>query len=157
MQGKTEGDTIIVIDAYALPVEGTETRVNAQEEGYEYMVAYARYWAVGAPWALFAEALALALCQGEGREAGFALLPARCSRDPERRGSPLESRRSLNKLAGRLENVVGWYHSHPGYGCWLSGIDVATQILNQTHQEPFLAVVVREREEEREKERIGAR
>ncbi|KEH17813.1 JAB1/Mov34/MPN/PAD-1 ubiquitin protease [Medicago truncatula] len=28
--------------------------------------------------------------------------------------------------AGRLENVVGWYHSHPGYGCWLSGIDVST-------------------------------
>ena len=20
--------------------------------------------------------------------------------------------------------VVGWYHSHPGYACWLSGIDV---------------------------------
>ena len=27
----------------------------------------------------------------------------------------------------RPENVVGWYHSHPGYGCWLSGIDVQTQ------------------------------
>ena len=27
----------------------------------------------------------------------------------------------------RPENVVGWYHSHPGYGCWLSGIDVKTQ------------------------------
>jgi hypothetical protein len=23
---------------------------------------------------------------------------------------------------------VGWYHSHPGYGCWLSGIDVGTQV-----------------------------
>jgi len=43
---------------------------------------------------------------------------------------------------GRLENVVGWYHSHPGYGCWLSGIDVSTQMLNQTYQEPFLAVVI---------------
>jgi COP9 signalosome complex subunit 5 len=21
-------------------------------------------------------------------------------------------------------NVRGWYHSHPSYGCWLSGIDV---------------------------------
>jgi len=27
----------------------------------------------------------------------------------------------------RPENIVGWYHSHPGYGCWLSGIDVKTQ------------------------------
>lgn len=43
---------------------------------------------------------------------------------------------------GRLENVIGWYHSHPAYGCWLSGIDVATQMLNQKFQEPFLAVVI---------------
>ncbi|ORY41115.1 COP9 signalosome complex subunit 5 [Leucosporidium creatinivorum] len=43
---------------------------------------------------------------------------------------------------GRLENVVGWYHSHPGYGCWLSGIDVATQKTNQMFQDPFLAVVI---------------
>lgn len=34
----------------------------------------------------------------------------------------------------RLENVVGWYHSHPGYGCWLSGIDVGTQMTNQKYQ-----------------------
>ena len=31
----------------------------------------------------------------------------------------------------RLEHAVGWYHSHPGYGCWLSGIDVSTQKLHQ--------------------------
>ena len=38
--------------------------------------------------------------------------------------------------------MVGWYHSHPGYGCWLSGIDVNTQMQNQKYQEPFLAVVI---------------
>ena len=27
---------------------------------------------------------------------------------------------------GRPEVVVGWYHSHPGFGCWLSGTDVNT-------------------------------
>eukprot|EP00013_Stygamoeba_regulata_P022526 CAMPEP_0177653818 /NCGR_PEP_ID=MMETSP0447-20121125/13953_1 /TAXON_ID=0 /ORGANISM="Stygamoeba regulata, Strain BSH-02190019" /LENGTH=326 /DNA_ID=CAMNT_0019157329 /DNA_START=108 /DNA_END=1088 /DNA_ORIENTATION=- len=43
---------------------------------------------------------------------------------------------------GRLENVMGWYHSHPGYGCWLSGIDVSTQMLNQSHQDPWLAIVI---------------
>lgn len=43
---------------------------------------------------------------------------------------------------GRLENIVGWYHSHPGYGCWLSGIDVSTQKTHQTYEDPFLAVVV---------------
>lgn len=45
-------------------------------------------------------------------------------------------------FAGRLENAIGWYHSHPGYGCWLSGIDVSTQMLNQNFQEPFVAIVV---------------
>merc|ERR1719169_34133 len=28
---------------------------------------------------------------------------------------------------GRPEMVVGWYHSHPGFGCWFSGTDVNTQ------------------------------
>merc|ERR1712228_244775 len=40
------------------------------------------------------------------------------------------------------EHVCGGYHSHPGYGCWLSGIDVQTQMTYQAHQEPFLAVVI---------------
>lgn len=78
------------MDAYPLPVEGTETRVSAHQEAYEYMVQY--------------------------MEAG--------------------------KKAGRQENVVGWYHSHPGYGCWLSGIDVNTQLNQQTYMEPFVAVVI---------------
>ena len=41
-----------------------------------------------------------------------------------------------------MENAIGWYHSHPGYGCWLSGIDVNTQMQNQRFQDPFVAVVV---------------
>lgn len=90
MQGKVIGDTFIVIDAFALPVEGTETRVNAASEANEYMVDYL----------------------------------------------------STAQASGRRENVVGWYHSHPGYGCWLSGIDVNTQMTNQQFQEPFLAIVI---------------
>lgn len=39
-QGKLEDNTFVVLDAFALPVEGTETRVTALEEGYEYMVGY---------------------------------------------------------------------------------------------------------------------
>lgn len=90
MQGKISGDTIIVTDAFRLPVEGTETRVNAQDEANEYMVGY------------------LQACRDQGK----------------------------------LENAVGWYHSHPGYGCWLSGIDVSTQATQQTFSDPFLAVVI---------------
>ncbi|MCJ1479405.1 COP9 signalosome catalytic subunit rri1 [Lambiella insularis] len=89
MQGKIAGDTFIVTDAFRLPVEGTETRVNASDEANEYVIQY------------------------------------------------LQSSRDNN----RLDNAVGWYHSHPGYGCWLSGIDVATQMAQQ-FQDPFLAVVV---------------
>ncbi len=38
--GKVDGSTMIVMDSFALPVEGTETRVNAQAQAYEYMAAY---------------------------------------------------------------------------------------------------------------------
>merc|ERR1712178_483861 len=33
----------------------------------------------------------------------------------------------MMKQVGRPEMVVGWYHSHPGFGCWFSGVDVNTQ------------------------------
>lgn len=38
--GKVDLTTMIVMDSFALPVEGTETRVNAQAQAYEYMAAY---------------------------------------------------------------------------------------------------------------------
>ena len=40
LQGKVQDDTFVVVDTYALPVEGTETRVNAAEGAYEYMISY---------------------------------------------------------------------------------------------------------------------
>lgn len=30
-------------------------------------------------------------------------------------------------LSTLRQMVVGWYHSHPGFGCWLSGVDINTQ------------------------------
>ncbi|KAI2630594.1 COP9 signalosome complex subunit 5 [Hypoxylon sp. NC1633] len=91
MQGYTDGDTFVVTDAFGLPVEGTETRVNAQDDANEYMIQY------------------LQLSRDQG---------------------------------SRAENVVGWYHSHPGYGCWLSGIDVGTESMQQKFNDPFVAVVI---------------
>ena len=41
LQGKVVGTTFLVLDAFALPVEGTETRVNAQAEAYEFMIDFA--------------------------------------------------------------------------------------------------------------------
>ena len=28
----------------------------------------------------------------------------------------------LMEKIGKGHQYVGWYHSHPGFGCWLSGI-----------------------------------
>jgi len=45
-------------------------------------------------------------------------------------------------LTGRHENVVGWYHSHPGFGCWLSGVDINTQQTFEQLHKRTVAVVV---------------
>ena len=78
------------MDAFGLPVDATETRVNAGADANEYMCSH------------------------------------------------VDACEKVN----RPENICGWYHSHPGYGCWLSGIDVGTQMLYQKHQEPFIAIVI---------------
>lgn len=91
MTGYASGTSIIITDAFRLPVEGTETRVNAQAEADEYMVNF-----------------------GELSRNG----------------------------GGQQDNPIGWYHSHPGYGCWLSGIDVATQMQQQMLDDTFVAVVI---------------
>lgn len=46
------------------------------------------------------------------------------------------------RQTGRPEMVVGWYHSHPGFGCWLSGVDINTQQSFETLSERAVAVVV---------------
>ncbi|KAL0221597.1 hypothetical protein RCL1_001451 [Eukaryota sp. TZLM3-RCL] len=89
LSGRVVDHTFIVLDAIPLPVEGTETRVNAQDSAFVYMTEF----------------------------------------------------REASEKAGRYEHICGWYHSHPGFGCWLSGIDVATQRNNQM-TDPFVAVVV---------------
>lgn len=98
--GMVEKDSIVVLDCYPLPVEGTETRVNAQLESYEYMVQYMN---------------------------------------------------EVYDSSANTRHIVGWYHSHPGYGCWLSGIDVQTQELNQTFQDPYVAIVVDPKKSARDK------
>ena len=116
LQGKVVDNAFIVIDAFALPVEGTETRVNAQAEAYEYIVDFAETNKVS----FHSIATSASTC------ASYAEIVVH----------------TCMQRAGRLENMVGWYHSHPGYGCWLSGIDCSTQMIQQQYQEPFLAIVV---------------
>merc|ERR1719201_3039916 len=46
------------------------------------------------------------------------------------------------KQTGRPEMVVGWYHSHPGFGCWLSGVDINTQQSFEALNQRAVAVVL---------------
>ena len=45
-------------------------------------------------------------------------------------------------MLGRPETVVGWYHSHPGFGCWLSSVDINTQQSFEQLTPRAVAVVV---------------
>lgn len=49
---------------------------------------------------------------------------------------------SMLKQTNRSQVVVGWYHSHPGFGCWLSGVDVNTQQSFENLSPRSVAVVV---------------
>merc|ERR1711909_53403 len=57
---------------------------------------------------------------------------------------PVFQARMLDMLrqTGRPEMVVGWYHSHPGFGCWLSGVDINTQQSFEALSDRAVAVVV---------------
>ncbi|CAN8074794.1 unnamed protein product [Agarophyton chilense] len=46
------------------------------------------------------------------------------------------------KQTGRPEVVVGWYHSHPSFGCWLSGVDINTQQSFEQLNPRAIAVVI---------------
>jgi len=46
------------------------------------------------------------------------------------------------KQTGRPEMVVGWYHSHPGFGCWMSGVDINTQQSFEALDQRAVAVVI---------------
>eukprot|EP00388_Colpodella_angusta_P016723 GDKJ01041409.1.p1 GENE.GDKJ01041409.1~~GDKJ01041409.1.p1 ORF type:complete len:303 (+),score=72.20 GDKJ01041409.1:35-943(+) len=48
----------------------------------------------------------------------------------------------LLSQTGRTEAVVGWYHSHPGFGCWFSGTDVNTQATFEQLHPRVVGVVV---------------
>jgi len=46
------------------------------------------------------------------------------------------------KKVGRMEEIIGWYHSHPALGVFLSGTDIRTQRVQQQFQDPYLAIVI---------------
>ena len=76
MQGKVVGDSIVVMDSFALPVQGTETRVNAASEGYEYMVEYLENSKKGASCSLGLSRKVQCLCRsGDSRTLSDGTIP----------------------------------------------------------------------------------
>lgn len=49
---------------------------------------------------------------------------------------------TATQTVGREQRTIGWYHSHPSYGCWLSTPDIITQERLQKMTRPFVALVV---------------
>ena len=41
-----------------------------------------------------------------------------------------------------LDSIIGWYHSHPGVGCWLSGVDINTQQSFEQLNQRSIAIVI---------------
>lgn len=113
MYGRVRDHAFWITDAAALPVQGTETRVNAGNEV---------------------------------RSPHRAQLTRRHSSTWSSSKSPTRLlERMTCSVAGitrEWPNAVRADPSHPGYGCWLSGIDVNTQLTNQKFNDPYLAVVV---------------
>lgn len=48
----------------------------------------------------------------------------------------------MNNIKNRTENVVGWYHSHPGFGCWLSSTDCNTAQIFEKECPRSVSVVI---------------
>ena len=59
-------------------------------------------------------------------------------------------------LTERKENIVGWYHSHPGFGVWLSNVDINQQMYWEKLNARCIAVVVDPVQSVRGKVVIGA-
>lgn len=49
---------------------------------------------------------------------------------------------TVTNSMNRPEEVVGWYHSHPGFGCWLSSVDINTQQSFEQLTSRAVAVVI---------------
>lgn len=127
MYGKVRDGTFWIMDAAALPVEGTETRVNAGDQ-------------------VSSCGTCLTDTATEQRTLGNGVYGPVPRIEPSDRQKPAVERMvSLVSFPVSESGIAQAENAsrHPGYGCWLSGIDVNTQQNNQKFNDPYLAVVVR--------------
>jgi 26S proteasome regulatory subunit N11 len=64
--------------------------------------------------------------------------------------------KQLLAVTQRNEEVIGWYHSHPGFGVWLSNVDINQQMYWEKLNPRCIAIVVDPVQSVRGKVVIGA-
>jgi 26S proteasome regulatory subunit N11 len=133
--------TVKVVDVFAMPQSGTGVSVEAVDPVFQTkmldMLKQTGRWV--RRWGLQGRALPRGGAGRRWRLRQVACGPGPCALQQccpciccciEITGlsaSPSHPRLHLSAPPCRPEMVVGWYHSHPGFGCWLSGVDVNTQ------------------------------
>ncbi|ORC89931.1 metallopeptidase, partial [Trypanosoma theileri] len=109
-----EGE-MTVTGAFGLPVDASEVECSMNDASQLYMLDFLQYYQRG----------------GIHREYEY--------QQEEQEGKEGKEEEEEEE---EVEGCIGWYHSHPGYTCFLSGTDVDTQQLSQSAQDPWLAIVV---------------
>ena len=97
--------TVRVADVFAMPQSGTGVSVEAVDPVFQTKM--------------------LDMLKQVGRCASYPRHSAGLER--------IRTARQPEPPVCRPEMVVGWYHSHPGFGCWLSGVDINTQQVCSVH------------------------
>ena len=92
--------TVRVVDVFAMPQSGTGVSVEAVDPVFQHDM--------------------LEMLAKKGSK----------MRNKKKKKNALKKKKkkfSKKNNKNRPEMVVGWYHSHPGFGCWLSNVDCNTQ------------------------------
>ncbi|RMZ09682.1 hypothetical protein D0860_04138 [Hortaea werneckii] len=104
--------TVRVVDVFAMPQSGTGVSVEAVDPVFQTKM--------------------MDMLRQTGRYANNRLSLS----------NPSNMKVKADPFPRRPETVVGWYHSHPGFGCWLSSVDINTQQSFEQLTPRAVAVVV---------------
>ncbi|KAG8347086.1 putative metallopeptidase [Trypanosoma vivax] len=126
--GHFNAHELTVTSTFALPVDASEVECSMNDASQLYMLDFLQYYQRSGTFCYPKHA-------GHHGSDACGNASASCSDDEGSNNSPCGGRHGE-------ECCIGWYHSHPGYGCFLSRTDVDTQRLSQAAQDPWLAIVI---------------
>ncbi|KAH9588640.1 JAB1/MPN/MOV34 metalloenzyme domain [Trypanosoma melophagium] len=116
--GHFRAGEMTVTGAFGLPVDASEVECSMNDASQLYMLDFLEYYQRGG------------IHQQQGYKYKY-----------KQQGQGQKDAKN-EEHEEEVEGCIGWYHSHPGYTCFLSGTDVNTQQLSQSAQDPWLAIVV---------------